>query len=168
MARQLDFLRGRVPVRGRGHIVVAGAGHVGLRVTRLLAARGHRVVAVERNAASSHVSALQAEGHHVIVADAALDETLDLAGIDRAAAVLALTDSDATNVHVALAARRRQPELPIVVRLASPELSAHVAAHHDALTASSLAIASEAFTRAALGAAGSGIGGRYSGRPWRE
>jgi Trk K+ transport system NAD-binding subunit len=130
--------------------VVAGAGHVGVRVARLLAARGHRVVAVERNGDSLHVSALRAEGHHVIIADAALDETLDLAGVDRAAAVLALTDSDAANLHVMLAVRRRAPGLPVVVRLLSPELSAHVTARHDAAAASSIAIASEAFARAAL------------------
>ncbi len=49
-----------------------------------------------------------------------------------------------------LSARRRRPGLPVVVRLASPELSAHVAARHDALAASSVAIAGEAFAQAAL------------------
>jgi voltage-gated potassium channel Kch len=100
------------------------------------------------------VSALRAEGHHVIVADATVDETLDLARVEAAGAVLALTDSDGTNLHVALAVRRRSPAMPVVVRLASPELSAHVAARHDALAASSLAIAGEAFARAALAAVG--------------
>jgi Trk K+ transport system NAD-binding subunit len=150
VARRLDAIRGRLPVRGRGHVVVAGAGHVGVRAARILAGHGHRVVAIERDGDSRHVSALRAEGHHVIVADASVDETLDLARVDTAAAVLALTDSDATNLHVALAVRRAHPGVPVVVRLASPELSAHVAARHDALAASSLAIASEAFARAAL------------------
>jgi len=152
IARRLDAIRGRVPVRGRDHIVVTGAGHVGVRVARLLAGHGHRLVVIERNGDSRHVSALRAEGHHVIVADASVDATLDLARVRTAAAVLALTDSDATNLHVALAVRRRRPGLPVVVRLASAELSAHVAARHDALAASSLAIAGEAFARAALDA----------------
>jgi voltage-gated potassium channel Kch len=64
--------------------------------------------------------------------------------------VLALTDSDATSLHVALAARRRHPGVSVVVRLASPELSAHVTGRHDALAVSPLAIAGEAFARAAL------------------
>jgi D-arabinose 1-dehydrogenase-like Zn-dependent alcohol dehydrogenase len=152
VARRLDAIRGRLPVRGGGHIVVAGAGHVGVRAARILAGHGHRVVAIERDGDSRHVSALRAEGHHVIVADASVDETLDLARVETAAVVLALTDSDATNLHVALAVRRAHPGVPVVVRLASPELSAHVAARHDALAASSLAIASEAFARAALDA----------------
>ncbi len=68
VARRLDAIRGRVPVRGHDHIVVAGAGHVGVRVARILAGHGHRLVVVERNGESRHVSALRAEGHHVIVA----------------------------------------------------------------------------------------------------
>jgi Trk K+ transport system NAD-binding subunit len=152
VARRLDALRGRVPVRGRGHLVIAGAGHVGLRVARILAGQGRRVVVIERDGDSRHVSALRAEGHHVIVADATGEEILDLARVEAAGAVLALTDSDGTNLHIALAARRRNPAVPVIVKVASPELSAHVAARHDALAASSLAIASEAFARAALAA----------------
>jgi Trk K+ transport system NAD-binding subunit len=154
VARRLDAIRGRVPVRGRGHIVVAGAGHVGLRVTRILASHGHRMVVVERDGESRHVSMLRAEGHHVIVADASVDETLDLARVDHAAAVVALTDSDASNLHLALAVRRRRPDVPVVVRLASAELAAHVVARHDAVAASTLALASEAFAHAALAACG--------------
>jgi Trk K+ transport system NAD-binding subunit len=159
VSRRLEAILGRVPVRGRNHIVVAGAGHVGLRVARILAGEGHRVVVIERNGDSRHVSDLRAEGHHVIVADASVEETLDLARVDDAAAVLALTDSDATNLHMALAVRRRNAG-NLVVRLTSPELSAHVAARHDALAASSVAIAAEAFARAALVGAGVAPAGR--------
>jgi Trk K+ transport system NAD-binding subunit len=133
--------------------VVAGGGNVGYRVARLLAERGHRVVVVERDGQRRNVSALRAAGHHVIVGDASVDETLALARVDTAGAVLALTDADGTNLHVALAVRRSAPGVPVVVRLTSPELSAHVAARGDALAASSVAIAAEAFARAALAAA---------------
>jgi Trk K+ transport system NAD-binding subunit len=153
VSRRLEAVLGRIPVRGRHHFVVAGAGNVGFRVTGLLAERGHRVVLVERDGQSRHVSGLRAAGHHVIVADASVDETLGLARVDTACAVLALTDADGTNLHVALAVRRRAPGVPVVVRLTSPELSAHVTARGDALAASSVAIAAEAFARAALTAA---------------
>jgi voltage-gated potassium channel len=96
--------------------------------------------------------ALRAEGHHVIIADASLDDTLTLAGVDRALAVLALTDADAVNLSIALAVRERPLDIPVVVRLASPELAAHVNAGGDALAASSVTIGGEAFARAALGA----------------
>jgi Trk K+ transport system NAD-binding subunit len=160
VSRRLEAILGRVPVRGRDHIVVAGAGHVGLRVARLLAGDGHRVVVIERNGDNRHVSILRAEGHHVIVADASVDETLDLVRVDEARAVLALTDSDATNLHMALAVRRRNAGSRVVMRLTSPELSAHVEARHDALAASSVAIAAEAFARAALAGAAMAPAGR--------
>jgi len=150
VARRQDVRRGRVPVRGRGHVVIIGAGNVGLTVARLLGARGHRIVLVERDEDNRRISELRAEGHQVIVADAALDETLDLAAVDRAAGVVALTDSDATNLHVALAVRRRRADVRVVVRLLSRELSAHVMERGDAFAASSVDIGGAAFATAAL------------------
>ena len=152
VARRLDVRAGRVAERGHGHVVVAGAGNIGFRVARIFAARGHRIVVVERDADSHNALALRAEGHHVIIADASLDDTLALAGVDRALAVLALTDADAVNLSVALSVRGRRGAIPVVVRLASAELAAHVGARGDALAASSVIIAGEAFARAALAA----------------
>jgi voltage-gated potassium channel Kch len=121
-------------------------------VARLLAGQRHRVVVVERDADNRHLSQLRTAGHHVIVADAEVDATLALAGVDRAATVLALTESDASNLRIALTVRARCPDLPVVTRLGSPELSVHVAARHDGLAASSIAIGSDAFVRAVLAA----------------
>ena len=151
VSRRQEIRRGRVPVRGRGHVVVIGGGNVGLTVARLLSARGHHIVLVERDEQNPRVAELRGEGYHVIIADAALEETLDLAAVDRAAGVLALTDSDATNLHVALAVRRRRPDVRVVVRLLSRELSAHVMERGDAFAASSVDIGGAAFAAAALG-----------------
>lgn len=157
LARRLRALRGRVPTRERGHVVVTGAGNIGFRVAGALAERGHRVVIVERDGDSRNIAALQASGHHVIVGDVLVDETLELAGVGTAGVVLALTDSDATNLHTVLAVRRRNPAVPVVTRLISPELSAHVSTRHEAGAASPVAIAGEAFARAVLAAATGGV-----------
>jgi len=151
VARRQEIRRGRIPVRGRGHVVIIGAGNVGATVARLLAAGGRSIVLIDRDEDNPRVPELRADGHHVIIADAALEETLDLARVDRAAGVLAVTDSDATNLHVALAIRRRRPDVRVVVRLLSRELSAHVTERGDAFAASSVAIGGEAFAAAALG-----------------
>jgi voltage-gated potassium channel Kch len=148
VTRRLDVLRGLVHARGRGHVVVAGAGNLGFRVARLLAAKGRRVVVIERNPDGRNVAALRAAGHHVIVADATGEEVLDLAGVDRAAAVLALTDSDAVNLQVALSVRGRGAGTPVVMRVFSPELSAHVSARGDGIALSPVAVAAEAFAGA--------------------
>ena len=150
VARRQAIRQGRVPVRGRGHLILIGAGNVGVTVARILAGDGRRIVLVDRDEHNRNVSELRAEGHQVIIADAALEETLELAGVDRAAGVLAITDSDATNVHVALAVRRRRPDIRVVVRLLSRELSVHVTERGDAFAASSVDIGGAAFAAAAL------------------
>jgi len=153
VGRRLDVLRGRVPAHGAGHIIVVGAGNVGFRVARTLAEKGQRVVVVERDGENRHIGDLRSVGHHVIVANAVSDETLDLAGLETAGALLALTEVDATNLHIALAVRARETDIPVIVRLASHELSTHIAEHRDMLPASTIAIASEAFASAALATA---------------
>jgi len=159
IARRIEVLQGRLPERGKGHAVVAGAGNVGFRVAQLLAAADVRVVVIERQTDSRNAFALRAEGHHVIVADAGLEESLDLAGVDRASVVLALTDSDAVNLKVALAVRGRELDVPVVIRLISPELSDHLHGRKGIVTISPIAVASESFALAALALRRSASGG---------
>jgi Trk K+ transport system NAD-binding subunit len=120
---------------------------VGVRVAERLRESGHRAAVVERDPPCVHIERLRARGCQVIVADASETATLDLAGVDRAAALVALTDSDAANLRIALAGRARHPGVPVVARLTSPDLSAHVSERGDAVALSSVAVASEAFER---------------------
>jgi voltage-gated potassium channel Kch len=152
VSRRLDVLRGHVRVRGRGHVVVAGCGNVGFRVAGLLRTQGHRVVVIERAAESRHVAALRDAGHHVIIADAAGAYALDLARVDDACVILALTDAQATNLHIALAVQARGAGTPVVIKAASPQLSAHVSQRKDAIAISPIDVAADEFARAALAA----------------
>jgi voltage-gated potassium channel Kch len=152
VGRRLQMLAGRVRVRGSGHIVIAGGGNIGVRVAERLRETNHRVVIIERNADTKNIDALRANGHHVILADAARDTTLRLAKVEDAAAILCLTDSDAVNFQIALLARARSTDVPIIMRVVSPELSAHVSEHGDAVAISPIAIAAEEFAKAALSA----------------
>ena len=56
------------------------------------------------------------DGHLVVEGDATADETLRLAGLDRARGLVATIDSDANNVYVTLSARALNPKLFIVGR----------------------------------------------------
>jgi Trk K+ transport system NAD-binding subunit len=150
MSRRFDMLRGHTRERGSGHIVIAGAGNVGFRVAGLLGSGGRRLVIVDREPDSRNVAALNLAGHHVIVGDAGAEEMLLLAGLPRAALVLALTDSDAVNLRIALLARGGR--VPAILRVVSPELSAHVTARGDGIAFSPVAAAAEAFAAAALAA----------------
>jgi voltage-gated potassium channel Kch len=150
VTRRLDVLHGRVRVRGQGHTVIAGAGNLGYRVANLLVSQGRRVVVIERNQDGRNLSALRADGQHVIVADATDEQILELAGVDRAGAVLALTDSDAVNLQIALLLRARSTRAPVVLKMVSPELSAHVTERGDGIALSPIAVAAQAFADAAL------------------
>jgi voltage-gated potassium channel Kch len=156
LSRRLRLQQGRVKVGGRGHVLVVGAGNVGFRVAEMVAQGGRRVVVIERDEESRNAASLRAAGHQVIVADVTSAGTLDLAGLDRAAAVVALTDSDAVNLRVALAVRSGGGPRPVVARLDSPQLSGHLESRGDAVAMSPVALAAEAFARAALAAADSG------------
>jgi len=151
MSRRFDILRGRTRERGSGHVVIAGAGNVGFRTAALLAGDALRLVIIDREQNSSNVAALAGAGHHVIIGDAASEEMLALAGLERAALVMALTDADAVNLRIALLARAHG--VPVILRILSPELSAHVTARGDGIAYSPVAAAAGEFARAALAAA---------------
>jgi hypothetical protein len=53
----------------------------------------------------------------LLTGDAQRDDALDLCDIPHAAAVLALTDNDAVNVEIALSARARRADVPLVIRM---------------------------------------------------
>ena len=112
------------------------------------------MVVIERNADNKNIEPLRANGHHVILADAARDATLSLAKVEDSAAMLCLTDSDAVNFQIALLVRAQSTDVPIMIRVVSPELSAHVSEHGHAVAISPIAIAAEEFATAALTAGG--------------
>jgi voltage-gated potassium channel Kch len=151
VSRRLDLLRGRTRVRGGGHILIAGAGNVGLRIAELLAGSGRRIVIIERDTESRNSAALNTAGHHVIIADATQRETLELARMDSAAVILAVTDADAVNLQIALHAREH--DVPVVMRVISTELSDHVSARGDWIALSPVAAAAESFAQAARASA---------------
>src|SRR5262249_239027 len=154
MTQRQDALRGRVQVRWKGHVVLAGGGHMAIGVAEQLAAAGRRIVVIERDEDRPHIEMLRGAGHRVIIADATKAEILQLAGVKRAAALVALTDTDSTNLHIALLARAQRPDMAIVMRAESAELSAYISEHRDAVAVSSAAVTADEFAREALGAAG--------------
>ena len=123
ITRRFGPLLSSVPVRLRDHVVVFGAGNVGARVAELLAKRKIPVAVVESSGTLRNVQRLRSLGIPVVVGDATVDETLDLCNAWHAGLVLALTNSDATNLHVGLQLGDRKIGVPSVVRLLSPELS---------------------------------------------
>lgn len=152
LSRRLDMLYGRTRERGSGHVIVVGAGNIGLSVAELLAADGKRLVIIERSADSRNIAALRLAGHHAIIADATRRETLELAALERAALIVTVTEVDAINLQIALHAR--EVNVPVIMRMASPELSALVCERGDGIAFSLIIEAAEAFAQEAVCALG--------------
>ena len=146
--RRIHVLEGRTGVAWTDHAIVVGGGNIGYRVAALLRRRGMRVVMIERDGNSRHVLGARADGDHVIIADALSDGILELANATQAAAIVAVTNSDSVNLHIAIAARALCPDITIAMRVVSPVLSAHVTETQEAVALSPLAVTTDAFVEA--------------------
>jgi len=101
------------------HHIICGFGRVGRQVASdLQAARADFVVidADERNRARA-----EGRGISFIAGDAAEDEVLIRAGIERARSIMACADSDADNVFITLTARELRADVVIVARAANED-----------------------------------------------
>ena len=98
----------------QGHYIVCGAGRVGRRVIREFQLTSVPFVVIEKDAALAE--RLSNEGSLTIVGDAADEEVLQKAGIDKARGLIAAISTDADNVYVTLTAKGLRADIPIVTR----------------------------------------------------
>ncbi|MEV0270480.1 NAD-binding protein [Hamadaea sp. NPDC050747] len=108
------------------HLVVAGLGGVGTRVLRLLHDRGVRTVAIAADEQSRGVPLARELGIPLVIGDPGRESTLRAAGVDQARALLAITNSDASNLETALRARNLRSSLHVVLRLFDGDLARRV------------------------------------------
>ena len=103
--------------RKQERIVIVGGGNVGLAVARALEARTERMRAkiIEKNRPRAEKAADGLERTIVLNGDGMDMDILLEAGIDRADAVLAVTDDDKTNLLVAV--RAKQAGCPMAIAL---------------------------------------------------
>jgi voltage-gated potassium channel len=88
-------------------------------VARDLGAGGASFVVIDNNPVNREPA--HAAGVHYIDADAADDEVLVRAGVQRAAGVIACVDSDAENIFIALSARELRSDVMIIARASREE-----------------------------------------------
>ena len=97
-----------------GHYIVCGFGRVGEQVAREFTRTGAKFVVLDNNPDVQKF--LDAEDVLYIQGDAADEEILRAAGIDKAKGLVSVVDSDADNVYVTLTARALRPDLFIIAR----------------------------------------------------
>jgi voltage-gated potassium channel len=103
----------------RDHYIVCGFGRVGRQVARDLRAAGVQAVVIDPN--PEHREAARVANVPLIADEAADDEVLAQAGIERARGVIACVDSDAENIFIALTARELRSDIVIIARASAEE-----------------------------------------------
>lgn len=107
----------------RHHYVVCGLGGIGMHIVNQLHTQGCDVVVIETDGHNRFLSTLYALNIPLIQSDARLTSTLELANIDHAAALIAVTSNDVANLEIALTAKALAPRLPVIARNQDPQFA---------------------------------------------
>ena len=102
----------------RGHFIICGYGRIGTQVVQELDGAGMPYVVVDNNPEA--VGRMRREDRLRIEDDAASEDVLHAAGIDRARGLISAVDSDERSVYITLAARALNPKLYILSRAGQP------------------------------------------------
>jgi voltage-gated potassium channel len=111
--------RRRTIDRMRDHFIICGYGRVGRRSGRELGEAGMPFVVLDFS--DEAIAAAAEDGAAFVSGNGTSDADLLEAGIDRARALLAASDSDVDNLTITLSARALRPELTIVARASTAE-----------------------------------------------
>ncbi len=103
----------------RDHFILCGYGRIGTRIALELERQGVPLVAIDNN--QEALGRLRREERLHLEGDAASEEILRAAGIERARGLICAVDADERAVYITLAARALHPTLYIVARAGHPE-----------------------------------------------
>ncbi len=136
----------------RKHTIVFGAGHVGLRVIRVLISMGIEVIVID-NAPDPGLEEQLLEWHvPLIIGDGRQTPVLEKAGLRHAISFVACTGNDHINLETVMRVRELQPDIRIVARTWDDTFARQLKRFMNVQTVlSSSDLAAPAFAGAALG-----------------
>lgn len=134
------------------HLILVGLGHLGYRVVSQLHEMSESVVVIEQNANADLFAVVQKMGIPVIEADAALQASLEAAGVQRARTIVLCTQNDALNLQIALKARNLNPVIQVVIRIFNEEFAQSLHDQFGFTALSATGMAAPVFAAAAAGA----------------
>lgn len=137
----------------RNHVIVCGIGKVGYRVTLQLLRMGYEVVGVDLNPDAPFLPVVRREKVPVVIGNGRQRDVLEKAGVREAAALVAATEDDMTNLSIALAARELNPALHVVLRMFDAQLADDLRKNFGFAAFSTSALAAPALAAAATRAA---------------
>ncbi|MBI4545042.1 MAG: potassium channel protein [Gemmatimonadetes bacterium] len=104
-----------------GHYIVCGSGETAIQVASELQAVERRLVIIGEDPERFDRLRSALSQALVLAGDPTADQVLSAAGVERAAGLVACTDSDKDNLIITLTARALNPRLRIVSRVTEPE-----------------------------------------------
>ncbi len=120
---RLTGLIGQRAVPRREHVVVIGLGQVGMRLCLLLRECGIAVVAVEADGDGENVGAARKLKLPVVIGKGANPQVLRRLSLDRARALVAVTNDDLANIEAAMTGRSVNPDLRVVLRAGAGDVA---------------------------------------------
>jgi voltage-gated potassium channel len=102
----------------RDHFIVCGYGRIGTQIVTEFEDAGAKYIVIDNNPEAT--ARLDHEGRLHLAGDAASEELLREAGIERARGLVCAVDSDERAVYIVLAARSFRPDLYILARAGQP------------------------------------------------
>ena len=118
--RRMSELRFRRMIRSmQDHVILCGYGRIGKEISEQLQSEGVQTLIVELN--PSRTKAAEDKGLKALLADATLDETLLLAGLNQCRSLVVTLPNDAANLYVVLSARSLNPRCRLIARAESEE-----------------------------------------------
>jgi voltage-gated potassium channel len=106
----------------RQQFILCGYGRVGQEIARVFKEEGAPFVIIENN--QDIIARAEKDGYLYVFGDAASDEILKEAGIERARGLVVAVDDDADSLYITLSARQLRPDLFIAARTGSAEAEA--------------------------------------------
>lgn len=103
----------------RDHFIVCGYGRIGTQVVSELEKARTTCIAIDNN--TEAIARLEHEGKLHVAEDAASEEVLKKAGIERARGLICAVDSDERAVYIVLAAKAVRRDLYVLARAGRPE-----------------------------------------------
>jgi voltage-gated potassium channel len=103
----------------KNHFILCGYGRVGQEIAHILSDEKAEFVIIDKSREA--IAQAELDNHLYAMADAASDEALKEAGIERARGLIVALGNDADSTYVILSARQLNPKIFIEARMSAPE-----------------------------------------------
>ena len=101
------------------HVILCGYGRVGQEISNQIKSQNIPIIVVESDPERKNIA--EDNGLRVLCADATLDETLKLAGLEKCKSLVVTLSNDAANLYVVLSAKGIRNSIRVIARAGTEE-----------------------------------------------